>query len=471
MKKQMKKQLLASLLLLTATSSRASIYFDLEEEPLPLVDLEVVLPVGFESSSTEESGAASLLADIFESGTQNKTRQQWLDALGAFGAEFDFSSSNQYSYIKINFPIVEGKNYDGLIDLFTEVWKSPRLSPESFDIARTKLTAAIKSSLDNDDSLASTTVRRWTNKKAFGGFPIFFDKLASLNLETVKRVYERDFRKTPDIWAGAVAPRSSMPLISRLLKSLFSEQGSLVVGKRWQPLKPLRAAGNKIDKASKTLLVIDKPGRSQNVTAMMSFSPKRYSEKSEVAFFFGNHILTDGGLGAYLPEEIRTKRGLAYSVYGVPHLYLGSPVLGFGMNPVKEKNKEAFEVASQMMESSFDKGTLFDELPAEFWERQWKSFKYEKILGQSTAGERLSERMQVIVGALSSNFVETSPTNWSVTRAEVKKLFSELYRDSFTVVAVVGEGKSLRPLLEKAFKGFEIKVIPYKDSILSKTYD
>jgi predicted Zn-dependent peptidase len=467
----MKKYLFLTTLLFSSVTAQASIYLDLEEEPLPLIDLQIVLPIGFEAKAQNESGAASLLSDIFESGTKNKTRQEWLDALGAYGAEFDFSTSNQFSYININFPVVEGKNYDGLIDLFSEVWNSPRITNESFDLARTKLLAALTSSLDSDEGLAAATARRWTNRKAFGGFPVFIDTVSALNIETVQKVFDRDFKKSPDIWAGAVAPKSTLPLLSKMLKKIFTEQGSVVTGKRWQALKASHSPKNSIDKASKTLLLIDKSGRNQSVTTLMSFAPKKLAESSELAFLFGNHILTDGGLGAYMPEEIRTKRGLAYSVSGVSHQYLGSPVLGFSMNPVKEKSQEAFEVASQMIESSYVKGSLFEELPQDFWDRQWNSFKYEKILGQSTAGERLAERMAVIVGSLSSTLAESQPSDWKVTRSEVKKLFSELYNQSFTVAAVVGNAKELKATLEKNFKGFEIKVIPYKESILSKTYN
>lgn len=451
--------------------SQATVYFDQEEHPIPLMDLTVILPVGFEAASAEDAGAANLLSDILEGGTATLDRQAFMDKLASYGASTSFAVSNQYSYWKLSFPIVPGKNYDGLIQVLAENWQKPRFTEENFRSAWVKLDAGMKGSLDSDMSMGSATLRRWLNKKEFGGFPVFIDNLAKLKLDATKKVYARDFLGVKEVWAGLVGPKSAEELAKKIVQTVFAAQGKVEVGQHLEWMKPVRAVNRDKAKASKTILILDKPDRNQTVTAVLAVRPDFLKPSDELPFSFGNHILVDSGLGSHFGDEIRNKRGLAYSVGGVSSFYLGMPVIGFAANPVRPRTDEAFGVFASLMKESFEVADLFEKLPAEVWNRQWQSFTFGKILDQSTPMGRLGERMSVVVGGTSPELYKKDVTDWKVKRDEVESFYRDQWKSSIVVMSFVGEAKEIQPLVAKHFPGYTVKVIPYKDSIKAATYN
>jgi hypothetical protein len=64
----------AASVLLAAATARAEIYLDVEADPMPLIEITVVVPAGFESTRAEEAGAATLMGDILDAGTKSLAR-------------------------------------------------------------------------------------------------------------------------------------------------------------------------------------------------------------------------------------------------------------------------------------------------------------------------------------------------------------------------------------------------------------
>lgn len=456
--------------LLVAATARAEIYLDVEPDPLPLVEITVVVPAGFESTRAEDAGAAVLMGDILDAGTKTLARQAFLDRLASFGASHGLSVSNLYSVWTLSFPLVEGKDYAALTSLVAENWKSPRLTDETFRIAKRKLEASLKGGLDSDLSLGTSTSRRWINRNELGGHPITLDSLAELERKTVSTVWQRDFLDAKEIWAGVIAPSASLELVRSILTSVFAAQGTIVEGAEPRPLamREVSAANLRPDHV---FLILDKPGRTQTITSVIAVSPHRHSVREEVAADFGRHVLVDSGLGSVFGEEIRTKRGLAYSVMGVHPQFLRYPSLGLATNPVRPKADEALGVIAGLLDSAYERGTLIDQLPTETWTRQWDAFLYGKQLDRSSPEGRLAERMSVAVGALHPKLYAEDLEDWRTDRLAVTTALRDTWARSVVVGSVVGEAKELEPLVRKHFPKYEIIVIPYADSIRDKAYE
>jgi predicted Zn-dependent peptidase len=450
--------------------AQARIQLDYEVDPLPLVEITVVLPVGFEAKVEEDAGAANLLGDLLEGGTAKMNRQQLVDAYGRFGASADFSVSNQHSFLKLSFPVVEGRDYEGLADLVAENWKTPRFDEENFRLARLKLEAALRGSLDSDMSLGSTAARRWANVRFFGGFPVTLDNLEKLDLAKTRAVWERDFLTVKDVWVGVVAPESSRPFVKSLLSKVFDKQGDIRDTPKPSPLEVREAKAKGLKEGSKTFFIIDKLGRNQAVVSVISMTGGKLDDDEEIAFQFANHILVDSGLGSVFGEEIRTRRGLAYSVGGVHRFYLGHPSLGLAANPVRPRADEALGVVAGLLKDSFVTGEVFEKLPEDAWKRQWQSFTYGKVLEMSTPGGRLAERMSVVTGGLSRKTYQSDPMDWKVSRKQAAESVRSIWKKSALLASVLGDSKELRPLVQKHFPDWEIVVIPYADTLRSATY-
>ncbi len=456
-------------LLGSVSVARADILLAVESDPLPLVDITVVLPAGFEAAKAEEAGAAILMGDVIDAGTQKLDREAFLDRLASFGASHDFSVSNLYSVWTLSFPVVDGKDYAALTALLADNWKAPRLTAKTFRIATRKLESSLTGSLDSDMGLGVSTSRRWINSHYLGGHPITVDSVGKLERKTLAMVWDRDFVAAPEAWAGVVAPPSSLPLVKSVLSSVFARQGAIVEGTAPRPLA-LRAIPNDGLHTERVFLILDKPDRTQTMTSVIAVSSSRYKPQDELAAAFGNHVLIDNGLGSIFGEEIRTKRGLAYAVSGVEPRFLGFPSVGLATNPVRPKTDEALGVVADLVSSAYEKASLIDELPTETWSRQWKSFIYGKLLDRSSPDGRIAERMAVATGDLSPKLYERDLDDWRTDRLAVTSTLRKTWAESVAVGAVVGAAKELRPLVEKHFPGYRIVVIPYRDAVRSTTY-
>ena len=169
---------------------------------------------------------------------------------------------------------------------------------------------------------------------------------AGVSPEIRQALLQRDFVGAEEIWAGVVAPQSSLGLVKTILTSVFAAEGTVVEGAEPRPLAVREVSAENL-RAEHVFLIVDKPGRTQTITSVIAVSPRRHDVEEELAADFGRHVLVDSGLGSIFGEEIRTKRGLAYSVMGVHAQYLGYPSLGVATNPLRPKSDEALDVIAE----------------------------------------------------------------------------------------------------------------------------
>lgn len=464
------KKLLGLCCALWAGAAQAKIYLDIEEDPLPLVQISVVIPAGGYTGAVDETGLAMLIPEILDAGTANKDKQSFVDALSTFGANQDFAVIEEFSTWTLNFPYVATQNYDELIALLQENWRSPRWTPEVFELSKKKLLASLQGGLDSDGALSTIPSRRWALEKFMGLKSNSLQKVQSFNLEKTREVFEKHFTKAADIWVGYIGPKSLEPLVKKIVTSVFSQQGKVKVGQHLELLTAKVERSVKIQN-EKRLFIIDKKDRNQSVTKVFALSPKKIEGDDELNFFFGRHLLVGGGLGSLFWDEIRGKRGLAYSVSDETEYYFMNPVLGFATNPLRTKSDEAFKLIAELVKSSYETGTSFKGFDNEAWDRHWKSFQFSHLIDLSTASGRLSHRLAVVTGVLSRDLYEKPVQKWRVSRQEIEKLFPLLWKDAFKSVSVVGNAKELRPLVEKYFPDYSVSVLPYNEVITDKFLD
>lgn len=454
-----------------AQIAQATIYFDQEQDPLPLFSLQVVLPTGSLTENPQEAAAIAVYSEMLEDGTASLNKQSYLDALSAYGASVSFGVGRDTSSWSVSFPIIENKNYDRLIQLVKENWQSPRISEEGFEKAKVKLNAALQASLDNDMGLAALVGRRWMGINDFKLYPLFLESLKKLSLDDVKKVAAASFHQLKDVWAGYVGPKSHEELAIQFLNGVFNKQGAVKKGQLKKSLLPERKISNK-NKGNKDLIIVEKSGRSQLIFFVSGLFPTfPTSFQEELALHFGGHILGFSGLGSYFGDEIRNKRGLAYTVSPLQKFYLGKPAVGFLTNPVRERNAEAIELIADLLKAAYEESDVFKVLPNDVWERQWQSFRFGHILDNSSVSARLALRQSVVSGELSQKLLESSPDSWNLTREEVTQYFRNSWSQSSQVIVVVGESKELQPLMQKHFPDFKIKVISLQDTLLEKSYN
>lgn len=455
----------------TGTVGRGEIIFDVEIDPIPLVEFTILLPRGTEVTQSGQENIVPLLNHFLNIGPMGMEKEEFFGQLADFGATFSVSASPLQTVISLSFPWDKSKNYEPLRALLETAWMQPRFNERELNLAKIDLKSNTKAVLDNDAALSSQFLTRWLNVNIFGIPNFSLDSIDSTKLSDVRAHFENYIRKSPQAWAGYVGPTEAVEWAQSLVRSLLKNSGEIRVGKAKAELEGVHEFGfNKNFLGKKLFFAIDKKGQNQTVSQFLAVSDSKLDNSKELDFWFGRHVFTDSGLGSFFGDELRNKRGLAYSVGGARAIVFDRMALNVFFNPQRSRQDEALEVFSQSLKAAFETGSAVADLPKADWERQFKSFKYGRVLGRSTSSGRLGERMSVATGASTLEFVESPHEKWRVDRARIRSLFGGLWKNSVQLVVVVGDSSEIQSLHAKYFPGYEFKVIPYKNVIETRTY-
>jgi predicted Zn-dependent peptidase len=144
-----------------------------------------------------------------------------------------------------------------------------------------------------------------------------------------------------------------------------------------------------------------------------------------------------GGMSSRLFQEIREKRGLAYSVYAYAQQFAGSGQIGFyaGCNP--SKAVEVVEIIREVLTDVADNGMSHEEI-----ERAKGAVRGSLVLSQEDSGSRMSRigKNEIVYGHV-MGFDEILKAVSAVNSQEIKEIASEFLTKTPTL-ALVGPFKS-----------------------------
>ncbi len=144
-----------------------------------------------------------------------------------------------------------------------------------------------------------------------------------------------------------------------------------------------------------------------------------------------------GGMSSRLFQEIREKRGLAYSVYAYSQQFAGSGTLGFyaGCNPTKAV--EVVELIREVLTDVADNGMTHEEI-----ERAKGSVRGSLVLSQEDSGSRMSRigKNEIVYGQV-MDFDDILKAISRVSAEDIREIASE-YLTKTPTLALVGPFKN-----------------------------
>ncbi|MBS4313627.1 M16 family metallopeptidase [Campylobacter vulpis] len=366
-------------------------------------------------SFDEVAGVASMFARILNEGVND-----------SFFKDLEFrainlEASSAFENLELSFSCLsEHKNY--AFKALAKLLKNPRF--EEKILQRLKLnTLGELASLQNDyDDVAKKLLNQMIFKEKEFQSANEGDEtsIKAINLEHLKAFYKNFFHlnNVAVVLGGALEEEEARDLSLTLLKNL--EKGRQSSQKRYE-LK---------DKTQDVIL--QKPSEQAYIYFATPFNANFKDEDlhlAKIALF----ILGQGGFGSRIMEEIRVKRGLAYSAYAsldMSHSY--SRVFGY-LQTQNENAKEAKEVIKQIFADFVKKGVNEEEL------KQAKNF----ILGSTPLRyESLSKRLSIAfaefyqglkIGAFKEELAKIKNANLKELNAYIKK-HNEILNLSFVSV-------------------------------------
>ena len=383
--------------------------------------------VGSRDEAPATAGASHFLEHLLFKGTTSRTALEISSSIESVGGEMNAFTSKEYTCF-----------YARVID--TDL-------PMAIDVVSDLITSSIVTALDVDaerkvvleeiamrDDDPSDLVHDLFSDTYYGDTPIgrpilgTIDSINGMSRSTVFNYYKKKY--LPQDLVVAVAGNIKHKKVVAMVEQALSRDNFLDVlaAPVIRPNIPVKNT-----KQQSVGLLYKKSEQ-----AHMFYGMEGVARADERRFAMG--VLSaalGGGMSSRLFQEIREKRGLAYSVYAYAQQFAGSGVLGFyaGCNPTKAI--EVVEIIRSVLSDVADNGMTHEEI-----ERAKGAVRGSLVLSQEDTGSRMSRigKNEIVYGQV-MDFDDILKAISRVSAEDIREIASEFLMKTPTL-ALVGPFKN-----------------------------
>ncbi|MEE8150561.1 MAG: pitrilysin family protein [Nitrosomonadaceae bacterium] len=332
------------------TPSGSRVYF-VESRGLPILDISVNFSAGSSADTPEKSGCASLTLHLLDLGAGGLSEDKISKALADVGAQLSAHFDRDRAVVSLR-TLSSKRERDQALDILSRVIQHPEFPENTLKREKVRVIARLKEAETKPDYIANRTLM----KMLYGNHPYGLrgsGEVATLN--TLRRRDLVDFYQSH--YAATNAVVSIMGDVSRTEAAAIAEALSkdLPQGKAGNNLPPVvkPIAGTKriTHPATQSHILLAYPGLQRD-------DPDYYP------LLVGNYILGGGGFASRLMEEIRQKRGLAYSVRSSFYPLKQAGPFQIGLQTKKEQSEEALRITRKVLADFIAGGPTEKELVA-----------------------------------------------------------------------------------------------------------
>ena len=383
--------------------------------------------VGSRDEAPATAGASHFLEHLLFKGTTTRTALEISSSIESVGGEMNAFTSKEYTCF-----------YARVID--TDL-------PMAIDVVSDLITSSIVTALDIDaerkvvleeiamrDDDPSDLVHDLFSDTYYGDTPIgrpilgTVDSIKSMSRNTVFNYYKKKY--LPQDLVVAVAGNIKHKRVVAMVEEALSRDNFLDV------MAAPVVRPNTVVKNSKQQSVGLLYKKSEQ--AHMFYGMEGVARADDRRFAMG--VLSaalGGGMSSRLFQEIREKRGLAYSVYAYAQQFAGSGVLGFyaGCNPTKAI--EVVEIIQSVLSDVADNGMTHEEI-----ERAKGAVRGSLVLSQEDTGSRMSRigKNEIVYGQV-MDFDDILKAISRVSAQDIREIANEFLVKTPTL-ALVGPFKN-----------------------------
>jgi zinc protease len=270
------------------------------EHALPFVTFKLLIHAGARLDPPGDGGLASLAARALLFGTQKQSMASLNEQLDFMGASLSSDAGRDYMVLSLR---VLKKDLNDGFRLFMEVLREPAFPPDEVknEVARTL--AAIRASEDRPGEVAEKAFLKALYGASPYGQPVIGTK------ESVEKLTVEGLRQ---FYGSYYDPNNSVMVIVGDIEEDALKNSIVPQLSAWKarPM-PVSTVEIKSEGAKKTV-TIDRPLTQANL--ILGHEGITRGNPDFYAVTVMNYILGGGGLTSRLMQEIREKRGLAYSV-------------------------------------------------------------------------------------------------------------------------------------------------------------
>jgi predicted Zn-dependent peptidase len=391
------------------------------------VSMSIWAGVGSRDESAEMAGSAHFLEHLLFKGTKTREAIDISSPIDAVGGEMNAFTSKEYTCY---YARVLDTDVALAVDVLADMLTNSLIRPADFAQEQNVILEEIAMRDDDHADNAHEAFAQGLFGESDLGRPILgtVDTIKAANRDAVWKFYRKHY--TPNRLVIAAAGALDHAEVVRLVKKSFAH----VIGGSALPVerrKPRAALNSK----SSIHLVNRKTEQSHLIWGVPGFAR---GDDRRFAVGVLNAVL-GGGMSSRLFQEVREKRGLAYSVYSFSQSFADTGYFGVYSGSIPSKMPQALDVIKSTVASVADVGLSDDEIA-----RGKGQLRGSLVLTQEDTSSRMTRiaKAELISGELPS-VDRTLELIDEVTAEEIHAVANQLFSQQSTI-GVVGPYKNVR---------------------------
>ena len=404
------------------TASGSEVYF-VENHDLPIVDISVNFAAGSARDSAEKSGLAGVTRYVMTLGaagmSDEKIANKMADVGAILGGDFDADRAG----FKLRTLSSEREKTQALA-VFTKILQQPDFPEAVLEREKARIISGLQESATQPESISSKAFMA----ALYGSHPYSLDD--SGEIDSVAKIKRDDLQSFYKQYYGAAGA------VVAIIGDLTREQAAAIAESVTSGL-PKAPLASPIPAVSLPAQAVEKriahPASQSHI--LLGYPGIKRGDADLFPLYVGNYILGGGGFVSRLTEEVREKRGLAYSVYSyfMPMAELGP--FQVGLQTKKDQAEDALKLVRETLDKFIQKGVTEAEL---------KAAKANIIGGfpmRIDSNGKILDYLAVIgFYKLPLNYLDEYNSNVEkVTVAQIKDAFSRRLKPENFVTIIVGD--------------------------------
>ncbi len=359
------------------------------------VSFGVWVGVGSRDETGKQAGASHYLEHLLFKGTNQRSALEISAAIDGLGGEMNAFTSKEFTcfYARVldaDLPIA--------VDVITDMVLSSTITGPDFESERGVILEEIAMHDDDPGDVVHDTFA----ESVFGDTPIGRPILGSvgsietLSRDTVRRYYKRWYR--PEHLVVAAAGNLDHAAVVRLVKKAFAAGGLPLTAAgagRAPEERRTRRAQPRARRGGEAVVV---PRTSEQVNLVLGMPGVDRNDERRFALGVLNSAL-GGGMSSRLFQEVREKRGLAYSVYSYQAQYSDAGLFGVYAGCLPKKVDDVLDLCRAEIQRICHRGITAEEL-----ERGKGQLRGSLVLGMEDTGSRMNRigKSELVYGEMLS---------------------------------------------------------------------
>jgi zinc protease len=413
-----------------------------EEHSVPLISLRYAFDGGNSQDPAGKEGVANFLTAMMDEGAGDIKSEDYQERMEDIAMRMSYDDTKDSLYGSFE---TLTANRDKAVELLKLSVQKPRFDVDAVERIKQQLVANL---IYADKDPEKVAMREWyaqafarhSYARPSSGTVATVSKMTREDLlDYHKRMFARDNVKI--VAVGDITAAELGKLIDDVFGPLPAKADLLPVAKT----TPVSGGGQQ---------VIDM-GVPQSV-AVFGLGAMPRKDPDFLTAFVVNHILGGGGFSAKLMEEVREKRGLAYSVYTYIQPYQHASILVGSVATKNASMGESLDIIRQELKKMADNGPTADDLAAA---KSYLTGSY--ALRFDTNSKIASQLLGLMQEGFGPDYVENrNKLIDAVTIEDAKRVAARLLKPDDLIVTIVGKPTGVKSATPAAMQQQPALAVP-----------